>query len=253
MMRSSCLLVVPFLAACASGSSATSGSSAPDPTNILSATDRTERDRGMDAHRKAADMLRFFGPSPGMKVADLGAGGGYSTELFARAVGPSGSVIAQDPPAWDGAGLQRAWQARLASPANAKVTHVLRDWNDPLPPEATNLDAVYAVAIYHDEIAEHGDPDAFNAAVFRALKPGGIYGIIDNSAPAGNDDAPGKLHRIDEKTLRAQVERAGFRLADQAEFLRNGNDTRDWTADPGDAPKDKVHTQDRFALKFVKP
>ena len=209
----------------------------------------------MDSHRKPLEMLIFFGTAPGLRVAELGAGGGYSTELFARAVGPTGSVIAQDTPNWDGPGLQKIWQMRLAREPLRNTTHVMRQWDEPLPPGTAGLDAVYSVAIYHDVIAEKGDPARMNAAVFAALKPGGVYAIIDNSARAGAGAADAeKLHRMDEDLLRRQVESAGFRLDGESSFLRNPADTRDWNADPtGGGVPGKVHTQDRFALKFVKP
>jgi len=151
---------------------------------------RTDRDRSMDAHRKPAEMLEFFGVSPGMRVAELGAGGGYSTELFARAVGRDGTVYAQDSPTWSGPGLTKAWQARLARPAMQNTTHFIRPWETPLPQEATDLDAVYSVAIYHDVIAEKHDSNRMNQAVFAALKPGGTYAIIDNSAKPGTRIRP---------------------------------------------------------------
>lgn len=224
---------------------------------VVAAPDRSERDRAADTHRKPIETLAFFGLAPGMRVADLGAGGGYSSELFARAVGPGGAVFAQDTPDWAGPGLTMAWETRLAKPALKNTTHFMRHWDDPLPPEAKNLDAVYSVAIYHDVLVEKFDVNKLNAAVFAALKPGGIYAIIDNSAKAGSGAAEvERLHRIDEALVREQVEKAGFKLVGEASFLRNPADTRDWNADPETAEKEnpaKAHIQDRFALKFTKP
>ena len=218
---------------------------------IIAASDRTERDRSMDSHRKPVEMLAFFGVAPGMRVAELGAGGGNSTELFARAVAPGGAVYAQDSPTWSGPGLTKAWEMRLPRPALKNTTHVMREWEDPLPPEARDLDAVYSVAIYHDVIAEKHDSNRMNQAVFAALKRGGVYAIIDNSAKAGTGGADAeRLHRIDEQVVRDEVQKAGFKLAGEAAFLRNPDDPRDWNADSG---VNKTHTQDRFALKFVKP
>jgi predicted methyltransferase len=244
------------LAACASGArNARPASDRSAAEAIVAAPDRNERDRGNDSHRKPVEMLTFFGIAPGQRIAELGAGGGYSTDLFARAVGPQGTVYAQDTPNWDGPGLQRVWQMRLAAPSMRNTQHVMRQWDDPLPPEAKDLDAVYAVAVYHDAIAEKSSTARMNESVFRALKRGGVYAIIDNSARpgSGSGDAPG-LHRVDEQLVRKEVQRAGFRLVDDGAFLRNPADTRDWNADPtqGGVPG-KVHTQDRFALKFVKP
>src|SRR4051812_5298442 len=100
--------VVAALAACA----ASQKPQPVPPQQIVSAPDRNSRDVGMDSHRKPVPMLAFFGTAPGMRVGEIGAGGGYSTELFARSVGPSGAVFAQDTPNWDGPGLQKAWTPR---------------------------------------------------------------------------------------------------------------------------------------------
>ena len=242
------------LAACAGRAPTPDGASRSSPglaEQVVAAPDRTERDRSMDSQRKPAPMLTFFGIAPGMRVAELGAGGGYSTELFARSVGPSGVVYAQDTPNWDGPGLQKAWEMRLGRPALQNTKHFMRQWDDPLPPEAKDLDAVYSVAVYHDAIAEKGDTGKMNQAVFAALKRGGVYAIVDNSAKAGSGSTDAeRLHRIDEQVVRDQVQQAGFRLVAEDRFLRNPDDPRDWNADSG---VNKTHTQDRFALKFVKP
>jgi peptidyl-dipeptidase Dcp len=236
-----------YLAAALVASCATSPKPQPQVTD---APDRTERDRSMDSHRKPVPMLAFFGVSPGAKVGELGAGGGYSTELFARSVGPQGAVFAQDTPNWNGPGLTKAWQDRLSRPVMKNTTHVIRQWDEPFPPELKDLDAVYSVAVYHDAIAEKSDTGRMNRAVFDALKPGGVYAIIDNSAKPGTGAADvERLHRIDEQLVRDEVRQAGFKLVAEGDFLRNASDPRDWNAD---STVNKVHTQDRFALKFVK-
>src|SRR5205085_8339404 len=103
---------------------------------------------------------------------------------------------------------------------------------------------------YHDGLNEKRDVAAMNRAVFAALKPGGVFGIIDNSAKAGSGASDvGTLHRVDEQLVRDQVAAAGFKLAGEAGFLRNPADPRDWNADSG---VNKTHDQDRFALRFVK-
>ena len=219
---------------------------------IANAPDRDERDRKRDQQRKPAELLMFVGVAPGMHVADLGSGTGYTSELMARAVGPTGSVIAQDSPHWDGDWMRKAWDARGKSPVMANSKHVMRDWADPLPPEAHDLDVVTFVAAYHDIKAEKDDAQKFDAAVFAALKHGGTFVVIDNSAKAGSGtEACEPLHRIDEQVVRDEIQRAGFKLVAESDFMRNPGDTRDWNADPGKDPRS--HTQDLFALKFVKP
>jgi predicted methyltransferase len=242
-------LVAILVAGCGGGTAADTRTLA---TKIVAAPDRIDKDKQKDAQRKPVETLVFIGARPGMRVAELGAGGGYTTELLARTVGPSGAVIAQDTPNWDSPGLKKVWEMRLARPGFEHTTHVMRQWDDPLPPEAKGLDAVVIFATYHDAIAEKGDTNKLNQAVFAALKPGGAYIVVDNSAQAGSgarDCEP--LHRVDEQLVRDEVQRAGFKLAAENDYLRNPADTRDWNADPGaDA---RSHTQDLFALKFVRP
>jgi predicted methyltransferase len=250
MTRSLAVLIA--LSACSSKSSSPKLIDTARASEIVAAPDRTDGDRKRDVQRKPVDLLVFIGVAPGMHVADLGAGGGYTTELMARAVGPTGTVIAQDSPHWDDPGLGKVWAERLAKPVLANTKHVMRGWDDPLPPEAHDLDIVTFVAAYHDVIAEKDDETKLDAAVFAALKPGGVYIVIDNSAKAGSGKtACEPLHRIDEQVVRDEVLHAGFKLAAESSFMRNPADPRDWNADPGKDPR--THTQDLFVLKFVKP
>ncbi|HEV7557217.1 MAG TPA: hypothetical protein VGO00_17240 [Kofleriaceae bacterium] len=255
-MNSTSIALLLGLAACGSkteSSSARSGTiDATRAAEIVASPDRIDRDRETDKQRKPVDLIMFVGIAPDMHVADLGAGGGYTTELMARAVGPKGVVIAQDSPHWDGPGLTKAWESRLARPALANTKHVMRGWEDPLPAEARDLDVVTFVAAYHDVVAEKDDANKLDAAVFAALKPGGVFVVIDNSAkPGSGKTACEPLHRIDEQVVRDEVQRAGFKLAAEGTFMRNPADPRDWNADPGADPR--THTQDLFVLKFVKP
>ncbi|HSN25875.1 MAG TPA: SAM-dependent methyltransferase [Kofleriaceae bacterium] len=224
-----------------------------DRDAIINAADRDPGDRAKDPQRRPAELLAFAGIAPGMHVADLGSGTGYTSELLARAVGANGSVIAQDTPHWGGPWMERPWAARLAKPVMAHTTHVMLGWNEPLPADAHDLDVVTFVAAYHDVKAEKDDTAKLNSAVFAALKHGGTYIVIDNSAkPGTGTDACEPLHRIDEQVVRDEVTHAGFRLAATSDFMRQPKDTRDWNADPS-AKDPRVHTQDLFALKFVKP
>ena len=220
---------------------------------VVDAPDRTDDDRKLDEGRKPAGTLELVNVKPGMKVAELGAGGGYTTELLARAVGASGVVYAQNPDAFVRGFLKDRWPARLARPAMKNVVRVDRDFDDPLPPEAKNLDAVLINAIYHDVAYLGVDRARMNRKVFAALQPGGAYVVIDSSARPGTGDADAKtLHRIDEELVKREVLAAGFRLDRESDFLRNPQDARDWNASPG-AAREKRGTSDRFALRFVKP
>jgi predicted methyltransferase len=217
------------------------------------AADRSSDDKALDAGRKPAQMLAFFGIQPGMKVAEIGAGGGYTTELLSRVVGPTGEVFGQNSPFILERYAAVPWSARLSKPILRNVVRVDREFDDPLPADATELDAVLDVLFYHDTVWLGVDRDKMNKAVFAALKHGGVYGIVDHSAAPGTGLAGVKtVHRIDEKTLTEEVERAGFQLAEEGSFLRNPSDTRDWNDSPKEAGA-RRGMSDRFVLKFKKP
>jgi predicted methyltransferase len=92
-----------------------------------------------------------------------------------------------------------------------------------------------------------------NRAVFQALRPGGVYVIVDHSArPGAGVSVAQTLHRIEESVVKSEVEAAGFTLAASADFLREPGDARDWNASPREAAE-RRGTSDRFVLKFVKP
>src|SRR5215470_9352059 len=220
---------------------------------VVDAPDRSAADRALDPGRHPAEMLAFFDIKPGMRVAELGAGGGYTTELLARTVGPSGVVYAQNSPFILKRFAEQPWSARLATPPMAKVIRLDREFDDPFPPEAHDLDAVLIVLLYHDTVWLGADREKMNHAVFKALRPGGTYGIIDHSAVAGSGTADVQtLHRIDERVVRHEVTAAGFDLVAEATFLRNPSDARDWNDSPSAAAA-RRGTSDRFVLKFVKP
>ena len=228
------------------------GTSAPNYAALVASPDRTADDRALDANRHPAELLAFLGVKPGMRVADLGAGGGYTTELLARAVGPSGKVWAQNDPALVQKFLGPMISARVARPADQNVIRVDRPFDSPLPPDATNLDLVTMYIFYHDTVWLGVDRDKMNQAVFAALKPGGKYVVVDASAKPGDGTSDAQtLHRIDENTVRSEVEKAGFKLAKTSDFLRNPSDTRDWSSSPRAAGA-RRGTEDRFVLEFTR-
>ena len=220
---------------------------------FVDAPDRDAEDKKLDGGRKPAELLAFAGIKPGMKVADLAAGGGYTTELLARAVGPTGVVYGQNSPFIIEKFAEKPWTARLAKPVNKNVVRVTREFEDPLPPEAKDLDAVLIVLFYHDTFWMKTDQARMNAAAFRALKPGGVYIIVDHSGRSGTGTTEVQsIHRIEESVLRKEVPQAGFKLTADAEFLRAPDDKRDWNTAPF-AAAERRGTSDRFVLKFVKP
>jgi predicted methyltransferase len=230
--------------------------SARDWGTLVASPDRSPKDRSLDVGRHPAEMLAFLDLRPGMRVADLGAGPGYTTELLARAVGSRGTIYMQNEPTWlpflAEALRERSSHAVMGSP---NVIRVDRSFEDPLPPEARGLDLVVMNLIYHDVAATKTDRAAMNGHVFDALRPGGAYVVIDSSATDGSGiSAVETLHRIDEAVVKDEVIHAGFRLQEEAAFLRNPADARDWSAEPGAADASgRRGTSDRFALRFVKP
>jgi predicted methyltransferase len=221
---------------------------------VVEAPDRSEADRQLDPGRHPVEMLEFLEVKPGMKVLDLGAGPGYTTELIARAVMPGGMVYMQNDPRWLPF-LKDALAERFTHPAMQGTVRAEVPFDEPVPPEAKNLDLAVMNVIYHDVANMPVDRARMNKLIFDALRPGGVYVVIDSSAKDGTGLAEtNTLHRIDENVVKEEVQKAGFRLQRAGSFLRNPNDPRDWNASPGAAAKEgKRGTSDRFALRFLKP
>jgi predicted methyltransferase len=203
---------------------------------------RTEQDRKTDAARKPIDFILFAGVRPGMRVLDVSAGGGYTSQLLALAVGPSGTVYAQTPR--PGETLTK----RLANHPQSNLVLVTRPFDDLVPEDAPKLDLVTLVLNYHDISYLPVDRARMNARIFAALKPGGRYVIVDHSGRPGTGITEGRtLHRIDEAVVRDEVRKAGFVLDAEGDFLRNPADARDDASGQPRVPTDK------FVLRFVKP
>lgn len=240
--RALMLLGALSLAAC------TSLEPTPDYRNAVVAGDRTDADRVVDQKREPQKLLEFYGVRPGMRVLDMSAGRGYNSELLARVVGPKGKVYAQSSPKLMFPAVKAAMEERMKTPVMANVEYVIREFEDPAPPSARNLDIVTFNFNYHDTVWLGTDRARMNRAVFDALKRGGIYIVADHSARPGAGVSVAKsLHRIEESTVRSEVLAAGFKLVDSADFLRNAEDRREVPVS-----KNTVRN-DEFVLKFVKP
>jgi predicted methyltransferase len=219
----------------------------PDYAALMAAPDRKDGDLSADKRRDPVPFLAFAGLKPGMKVLDMGAGAGYSTELDARAVAPGGTVYGQNPPDFSERG-KAAFAARLATPAMKDAVAVLRPFDDPVPDEVHDLDVITFLFFYHDTTYMKVDRAQMDRKLFAALKPGGFLVIADHAAKAGADISVGKsLHRIDEAVLRREVEAVGFKLAAEGAFWSHPEDTRDFTTQLPTGPVDE------FVLKFQKP
>jgi predicted methyltransferase len=209
---------------------------------VISSPVRTDQDRRMDASRHPAQFLPFTQVQPGMRVLDVSAGAGYTSQLLALAVGPNGVVWAQTPR--PGPTLTK----RLEEHPQANLIIVTRPFEDPVPDEASKLDLVTLVLNYHDITYLPVDRARMNQRLFAALKPGGHFVIIDHSGRGGTGIAEGKtLHRIDEAVVLSEVPQAGFVLEAEGDFLRNPADPRTESSNEPKVPTDK------FALRFVKP
>jgi len=234
-------VLLPALAAAEDGKT-------PDYAAIVAAPDRSDADRQTDKRREPAKILAFAGVKEGMKVLDMEANAGYSTELFARAVGPTGTVYAQDPAAIIERFVKDKFDNRAKGAAMKNVVHVIRDFDDPIPPDASNLDMITFFYAYHDVTYMPVDRAKMNAKMFAALKPGGTLIIADHSAKPGEGTSVAKtLHRIEEATLRKEIEAAGFKFVAEGDFLHHPED-------PRDAPVFKPAVPvDEFVLKYQKP
>lgn len=226
----------------------------PMAQNIAAAISNPARpadDKARDENRKPAQMLAFAGVKEGDQIADVIPGGGYFTKLFSTAVGKTGHVYAFFPAEFDAAMTKRG--KTLPGPdsnyPNVTVIHQpLISFTAPEP-----LDIVWTSQNYHDlHDPFTGPPDiaAVNRAIFSALKPGGVFIVLDHAAPAGSGLADtNTLHRIDEAAVKTEVEAAGFVFEGEDNALRNPQDPR--TAAVFD-PSIRGHT-DQFVLKFRKP
>jgi len=278
-------LVLTILLALAFSGAAGAQTLSPDQIKaIIASPDRTAADRTNDQRRHPEDILAFLALKPGLTALDLSAGGGYTTELLARALGPTGKVYGQSrprpatpPPAPTNpegnanpsatpaaappppaapprpspvALADRDSRMKAANVASAPIVVVVQPFEDPVPAEVADgkLDLVTLMFNYHDLGFLNVDRAAMNKAVFKALKPGGFYVIADHSGRPGTGiSESGTLHRIEEAFLRKEVEAAGFKFAGEGNFLRNPNDPRDKNTPDPPMPKDE------FFLKFVKP
>ena len=219
----------------------------PDYAALLAAPDRSETDREADKRRDPLPLLKFAAPRPGMTVLDMGAGGGYSTELMARAVAPNGKVYGQFP----ADGFQKAidnFNARLKTPAMSDAAADFRPFDDPIAPDMPPLDLITFLFYYHDTTYMNVDRAQMDRKMFAGLKPGGILVLADHSAAAGADISVGKsLHRIDEAIVRKELEAAGFKFVAAGDFWRVPGDTRDFSSNRPPSPVDA------FVLKYQKP
>lgn len=211
---------------------------------------RPEEDRLLDVNRHPAEVLLFAGLEHGWRVADLTAGSGYYSRVLSTAVGEEGHVYSHNPD-WVAQRFPEP-NAALAALADerANMTHVVSPIADFAEGIEEPLDAVFMVLFYHDTAWDGTDRAAMNQAVFDALRPGGVYLIIDHHAPEGTGlEHVNTTHRIDAAVVRDEVMAAGFELEAESDMLANPEDPRDIGVFD-----DSIRRQtDRFVYRFRKP
>src|SRR4051794_28437284 len=250
-----------FGIAVALGALAVSGCSKAEPPRQFSQSalnqalaDPGRKDQSIaDARRKPGELIAFAGVKPGDKVLDLIAGSGYWTRIFSKIVGPEGKVYAVWPQAYakEATGDIATLEKLSANKYYGNIVTEVQPSTTLTAPEP--IDVVFTSQNYHDypdEFMGKTDPAVLNVAVFKLLKPGGTFLIIDHMAKPGTGLAEtDTLHRIDPAIVKKEVEAAGFKFAGESKVLEN-------PADPLNIPVfDKSirgHTS-QFAYKFVKP
>jgi len=214
------------------------------------ASGRSAEEVARDAGRKPGEMLDFAGVKPGQVVIDYFPGGGYFTRIFANAVGPQGQVWAVTPQALLDRFSDRPRPKPVSSEEGRSNVHEsigAASLNVPV-----KADVIWTSQNYHD-IRIWGGAAAtaeLNKAAFDALKPGGVFVILDHAAMPGSDEATmKKQHRIDEQLVKKEVTAAGFKLDGESTVLRNPADPRN----SGVFDASIRGKTDQFILRFRKP
>ena len=250
-------LLVGCAAALIVGGCASSGGGAsknawttPDLTTALANPARPQDDKTRDADRKPAELMTFFGVERGMTALDLIASGGYMTEVLATAVGPTGKVYAQNPPAFlkfNNGAYDKAMGTRVAGNRLPNVVRVDADLPATalVPPGSVDV-AVTALNLHDIYNRDKAAAQKFLKDVHSMLKPGGVFGVIDHVGAAGADNQ--KLHRMQKADAIAAAKEAGFTVEAESNLLAHSGD--DHTKGPFD-PALRGKT-DQFVLKLRK-
>jgi predicted methyltransferase len=225
----------------------------PSPAISAAVADpaRPAEDVARDAARKPAEMLAFAGVEPGDKAVDLVMGGGYFTRILAKTVGPTGKVYAYQPDEFVAFQATYGENQKKVAAAYPNVTAIGGSLGAVSIPD--KVDVVLTSQNYHDFHLKPFPADTaakVNKAVFDALKPGGVYLVIDHyAAPGSGLEAPEKLHRIDPAIVKSEVTAAGFAFDGQLDVLRNPADPH--TSSVFD--KSIKGRTDQFVYRFRKP
>jgi predicted methyltransferase len=258
-----------LLAACAAGSSRQSTAEAL--TTILAGDQRSAENRARDVYRHPKETLLFFGIRPEMSVLEVWPEPGWYTEIMAPLLRSKGkyyaAVIAANPSSKYITQRLDDFHAELASRPDlydrVVVVTFPSDGGDAVPPGS--VDMVVTFRNLHNWMARDTAAQAL-ATMYRALKPGGILGVVEHRGnPALPQDPKGKSGYVNEDYAIKLIEAQGFRLVAKSEVNANPKDTKDyeqgvWTLPPtyrlGAKDHDKyaaIGESDRFTLRFVKP
>jgi predicted methyltransferase len=182
---------------------------------------RTPEQRARDVNRKPAELLIMSGIRPGNTVIEFASFGQYFTTFLSDIVGPKGTVDMYDLPYTE----KRAGEAsRTFVAAHPNSHYQLVDYNTLELPQ--QVDEVFMVLYYHDLFINQIDTKSLDARIFKALKPGGVFLVVDHNATPGTDttETAKKLHRIDPAVIRKEVTAAGFTLVKESKLLAHPED-----------------------------
>jgi len=210
---------------------------------------RPDADKVRDADRKPAEVIAFAGIHAGSKVAEMWPGQGYFTRIFSKLVGPQGVVYALMPPPPPNAPPGRDPGAALKAIADSGYPNIKVLNLDPAMQLPEQVDVVWTSLNYHDM---HNRPNAdmapTNRLAFNALKPGGVYIVIDHAAEKGSGTRDLALHRSDEELVKTEVKSVGFELGAESQLLRHADDTHKQSSHEVERGK-----SDQYVLMFRKP
>lgn len=217
---------------------------------ILNDPGRPEEERKQDAARKALDVYAWLGIRPGMAVVDMFCSGGYNTFLLSKVVGDSGKVYGvfefyADKEAFDGQLYKvDALTERVEENGLDNVELLIK--MDELPANA--VDAMVVVRNYHDVewVFDGLTRKEVVASFLRAMKPGGVVGIVDVATDRkGWDD---DTHRLNKQVVIDDFTAGGFRFVGESDMLANPDDNHSIAGF-----KEGRYNMDRYLLKFEKP
>jgi len=217
-------------------------------TEAVNSANRPSGDIGRDADRKPQAILEFAGVMPGDRVLDIAAGSGYYTFMLSEIVGDSGTVYAVNPQI-----IADKYSEGIKPLTDAVAAGLLPNVEYSLTPSFAenlpeNIDVAMNILFYHDFVWHEKDRAAANKAVFDALKPGGLYIVVDHSSIANGWEVAESLHRGNERLTKEEIQAAGFELVDESDVLRHPEDPL-----TGNVFSEIRGKTDRFVLKFRKP